>query len=194
MLGEEQFVKLQGYDWEKIIFELTLYASDRLGMLCAYKVKLPAAEEPSDYAKQAIELLYEGTRVWNETKYPDLLKFLKFSVVKSLITNERKSPAVKKRVGQEIAIKSSSDDEEKLYLSDMVKAAEPLADLQLIERETLAAIRESLKDDDDALIVLDELVKSSTPAQISKDLGISIEDVRNILKRIRRKLKHFILH
>jgi hypothetical protein len=187
MLDLQTFEKLETYDWEEIILDLTLYAKDKLDMLRCAKVKLPLAQQPGDYAKEAIRLIYEGQRTWDPKKNPDLAKFLKDSVVKSLIYNERISPGVKKRVTAKVPVKGNLEQEEELEFADVVPSREPLPDADVITEQTLANIRESLKGDDDAMLVYEELINSRKPIEIAKDLGISIEEVRNIVKRVRRK-------
>jgi DNA-directed RNA polymerase specialized sigma24 family protein len=187
MLDQQTFEKLCKYDWEKIILDLTLYASDRLMALKFAKVKLPLAQEPSDYAKEAVKLLFDEKRIWNPDTDPDLLNFLKYSVVKSLIYNERTSAAVKKRVEARVQPKGNEDTDEDLDFSDIVASKDPTVDSILIEQQTLENIRFALRDDDEAMLVFEELIKSNKPREIADDLGITIEEVRNILKRIRRK-------
>ena len=190
MIDQEAFKKLCSYDWERIILDLTLYADNKLKFLKAAKVKLPLAQEPMDYAKEAVRLVFEGVRAWDSSENPDLQKFLKYSVVKSLIYNERTSPAVKKRVKNTVSIRAKDENEdEELTLSDTVKSNEPRIDLAMIEQQTLQSIRNALRDDDDAALVLEELIKSNKPREIASDLGIEIDEMRNIIKRIRRKAK-----
>lgn len=186
MLDKQTFEKLCTYDWEKIILDLTLYADNKLKFLKSAKVKLPLAQEPIDYAKDAVSLVFDGTRVWDVSKNPDLVKFLKYSVINSLIYDERSSPDVKKRAKAKIPVKGN-DEQEELSISDIIPSPDPTADLILIEQQTLQNIRLAIKDDDDACLILEELLNSRKPREIAVDLGISIEDVRNILKRIRRK-------
>jgi DNA-directed RNA polymerase specialized sigma24 family protein len=187
MLDQQMFEKLCSYDWEKIVLDLTLYASDRLLALKAAKVKLPLAQEPADYAKEAVRLLFDEKRMWHPDKDPDLVKFLKYSVVKSLIYNERTSPAVKKRAEAKVQSKGNEYNDEELNFSDVISSRDPTADSLLIEQQTLEKIRFAVRDDDEASLVLEELIKSNKPREIANDLGITIDEVRNILKRIRRK-------
>jgi DNA-directed RNA polymerase specialized sigma24 family protein len=187
MLDQQTFEKLCKYDWEKIILDLTLYASDRLMALKFAKVKLPLAQEPSDYAKEAVKLLFDERRIWNPDTDPDLLNFLKYSVVKSLIYNERTSAGVRKRVEAKVQPKGDEETDDELDFSDIVASKDPTADSLLIEQQTLESIRFALRDDDEAMLVFEELIKSNKPREIADDLGITIEEVRNILKRIRRK-------
>jgi len=148
---------------------------------------IPLAEQPIDYAKEAVGLVFGGERTWDQQKYPDLVKFLKYSVVKSLIYNERTSPSVKKRVKAKVPAKGPQDQDEDLDLSDIIASKEPSADLVMIEKDTLKNIRYVLRNDDDALLVMEELIKFNKPKEIASDLGITIDETRNILKRIRRK-------
>lgn len=189
MIDQLTFNKLCTYDWGQIILDLTLYAEDKLKILKTAKVKLPLTHEPSDYAKEAVRLVFDGTRHWDSSRHPDIVKFLKYSVIKSLIYNERISPGVKKRVENTITVKEDDDDEEEISLTETTESKEPLPDLLLIEQQTLKSIRTALDGDDDACIVLEELLKSKKPAEIAQDLGIKIDDIRSIIKRIRRKAK-----
>jgi len=186
MIDQETFNKLCTYDWEQIILDLTLYANTKLKFLKAAKVKLPLAQEPFDYAKEAIRLVWDGTRHWDYNRHPDLAKFLKYSVIKSLIYDERVSPSVKTRAK---AIVLKDGDGEELSLADITKCPDPNPDLVLIEQQTLNSIRKAVADNDDETLVLEELLKSCRPGEIAQDLGIPIDDVRNIIKRIRRKAK-----
>ncbi len=188
MLDQQTFEKLCTNDWEQIILDLTLYAGDKLRMLSIAGVELPPAHEPIDYAKEAVRLLFEGQRSWNEEKYPDVAKFLKYSIIKSLIYNDRVSRSVKMRLRAKVHVKGNYEDEEELEFSEIIPSDEPPADSVIIEQQTLQSIRLALADDYDAALIFEELIQSKKPREITKDLGITIEDVRNILKRVRRKV------
>jgi len=188
MIDQRTFDSLNKCDWDLIILDLTRYAKDCLDILSNAKVKVPKDRQPVDFAKEAIKLLYGGERNWDQLKYPDVTKFLKNSVIDSLISNSVGSPEVKNKAKTQIPVNSGESDEA-LNLSDIVKSKEPTAEMEIIAEEIISKIRYANKDDDDATLVLEELVKYSKPREISADLGISIEEVRKIIKRIRRRAK-----
>ncbi len=188
MIDQQTFDSLNKYDWDLIILDLTRYAKDCLDIFSNAKVKVPKDRQPVDFAKEAIKLLYGGERHWDQSKYPDVTKFLKNSVIDSLISNAISSPDVKKKAKTQIPV-NSGESEEALNLSDIIKSKEPTAEMEIIAEEIVSKIRYANKDDDDATLVLEELVKYSKSREISADLGIGIEEVRKIIKRIRRRAK-----
>jgi len=185
MIDPETFERLKAIsdrEWGDIYKELTAYAEHRL-----VKVGFePRSEKDNvtgeDFAVQAIEKLFEGTRAWDFRRFPDLLIHLK-GIVKSLISNHLKSSARsavrKEKVTDEIG------EPEKL------KSAKHLLDEQtpeqiIISEENWKEIEAEFGDDEIGVLVFCEWVDEVPPRTIASNYDIDIKDVYNALKRGRR--------
>ncbi len=65
-------------EWKQILLQLRNYAK-------AKSTILPADMEPDDLASEALTRVLEGSRKWNQDKYPDIIFLLK-STVDSIIS------------------------------------------------------------------------------------------------------------
>ena len=188
MIDPETFERLKAIperEWGDIYKELTAYAEHRLA-----KVGFePRSEKDNltgeDFAVQAIEKLFEGTRAWDFRRFPDLLIHLK-GIVKSLISSHLKSSARsavrKEKVTDEIG------EPEKL------KSAKHLPDEEtpeqiIISTENWKQIEAEFGDDEIGFLVFCEWVDEVPPRTIAGNYDIDVKDVYNALKRGRRILQ-----
>ena len=174
--------KLDSQDWKSIIVKLTAHVSYRLFTL--KDIKMLEGKTPYDIAIEAIEKLYTGERTWDYEKYPDILNFLKYNIIKSMTNNLFKT-INKKSI---VFIKNNENFNEDIEYDFFSKfGIEGELERELYAKELLDDIEKELKDGDEWQIFnyrLDGLKNS----EISVELGIPINEVENIMKRIKRKL------
>lgn len=174
--------KLESQDWKSIIVKLT--AEVRFRLFTLKDKKMLEGKTPYDIAIEAIEKLYTGERKWDFEKDPDILKFLKYNVIKSM-TNNLFETINRKSI---VFIKNNEDFNEDIEYDFFRKfGIEDELERELYAKELLDDIEKELKNEDEWQIFnyrLDGLKNS----EISNELGIPIKEVENIMKRIKRKL------
>ncbi|MBA2745591.1 MAG: sigma-70 family RNA polymerase sigma factor [Flavisolibacter sp.] len=162
-----------------------------------------------DLVQEGIKKLYTGERVWDYKKNEDLEKFLRDSVLKSMMNNLVRSkdntivqmfPEGTDRPLEEI-VKIANPIEE--HASDLLNRPENPEEIALAQEEK----REQIKRDEEAQKIINRLTvlakndKEATiilectmegimkPRLISEKTGFSIEQVYNGQKRFRRFIK-----
>lgn len=149
---------------------------------------------PQDIVHCIIEKLYTGVRRWDYDKYPDLFYHVIY-LIRSVVNNLVKY--VEKFTDVIICANEDEELEEIVNSLDEIKA--PQEDeifKKLLNEELMYLCSKALQKDDDALIVLLELLDTkefaSTKA-IARNLGTDVKFVQSAIKRIRRKLKKTII-
>jgi DNA-directed RNA polymerase specialized sigma24 family protein len=176
--------------WEETLERLAYHASckhSRLRWRGVASGPAPGGIQPGDLAARAIELFLLEKRVWDQAAQPDLEKFLR-GVVDSLISSLVRSLENRKsrRIGPPRAEDESSAVQD---FADWV--ADP-AEL-VVRREEQEAFRtaalKALEGDEQAYEVFECLEADITkPADIAEYLGVPVEEIYNVQKRLRRKL------
>jgi hypothetical protein len=149
---------------------------------------VPGAYEPNDFATDAISKLLDGTRPWNKLKHPTLLDTFK-ATIDSDISHMVNS--LDNRTGRRLAVQSGEDETVQAY---DVPGTEPnplvvVMDQDWKERFRAAAMK--TLEGDQLLVGLLECLEAeiTDPVDISRMLKISVSDVTNAKKRLRRKLE-----
>lgn len=175
-MNEDLFQTLKSQKWEEILKKLYAHAIVRarwFGLSSELRVQ---GKEPKDFVHEAITLLYEGARKWDQGKYPDLLQFLKYTV-NSLIWNasvskERKSLA---------EVDTNNEMSDALLFDNMMEA-------NIIGESLISEIEQTLGRDEVMRKVFRWLVSGLTPSDISDQYEMDIVEVRNAQKRLRRHI------
>jgi RNA polymerase sigma factor (sigma-70 family) len=185
--------ELTSDQWTELVERLALHASSRLRRLRWRGVpeslggKTPGGIEAADLAQWTIVDVIEGKRKWDPATDPDFLKFLQ-SVVDSKVSHL--VDAVENRKSRRLVPASADDESSDAY--ELEAGGSTPADL-VANRESAEKFRASvlkcLEGDDLAYKVLECLDAEYTkPTEIAEMLGISVADVYNAQKRMRRKL------
>lgn len=152
---------------------LTRYASGRIRYYSAFrKGQLSGAKEPVDFAYEAIEDTYSGVRNWDPEKEPDLELFLK-GVVNSKVRNW-----VARREGGNYSLDALVDEP--------FKSAE--------ECEFLMDLEKEFSEDQDLWPIVHLFSEGMTkPADVAHEMGITVEELQNRRKRLRRRVEKMML-
>jgi len=148
----------------------------------------PEGYEPDDFALKAIEKLLDGSRPWNREEYPTLEAALRATI--DSIINHLAVSADNVR-GRRLASESSRSATAQAF---QVPGTEPNPADVVIDREWQEWFHEAAMkelDGDDFLIKLFECLAAeiTKPEEIATLLDMSIDDVNNGKKRLRRKLE-----
>lgn len=188
-IDHEVIEQLSSQKWEIIYPKLTHYAALLTKKLYwkTGNADLPKGFQPDDLAKEAIASVYRGKRRWDYKKDPDLLKYLK-SIIRSKVNHLIES-AEHKRLQ---ILDYRSEENAPLEPIDMQASTNPDALNILIEkdlREQLWEIAEKKNDENMQYILLCLLEKGMKGEEISDETKIPLNEVNNILKKIRRLYK-----
>jgi len=132
-------------------------------------------------------LVILGQRAWDRTAYPDFAKFMK-SVIDSRISSLVRSVA--NRTTRRIGRPGASDEGAAAYEFSGYDEEPIELDIQREDAEAFgAAVIKSLDGDEQAFQVLECLEADITkPAEIAEYLGVPVQEINNVQKRLRRKL------
>jgi hypothetical protein len=175
----------------KLLKRLALHADCKLARLRWRGVQggsPPRGVQGQDIAADAITAVIEGTRAWDPKAQPDLLKHLR-SVVDSIVSklvNSFDNRSTRRLGPPGVGDESSSAYEVTGSESD---PAELVSSREAAEKFR-APIIEALQEDGLAYQVFECLEADITkPSEIADYLGLSVADVNNAQKRIRRKVE-----
>lgn len=173
-----------------LLKRLTLHADCKLARLRWRGVQggPPRGVQGEDIAADAITAIIEGTRAWDPQAQPDLLKYLR-SVVDSIVSalvnsldNRKTRRLGPPGVGDEAssAHEAAGREPGPAEIASRREAAESFR----------APIVEALKDDELAYQVFECLEADITkPSDIAEYLELSVAEINNAQKRLRRKVE-----
>lgn len=183
MIEPELDDALEKQDWDDIILRLTNYVCHRLRMRNNPDADLPLGFQAKDIAFEAIKKVFNRERAWDPVEQPELLIHL-ISISNSIISKLLKKES---NVVSISSVNVGSEDESQIEVGETFNFLDAF-----YAKETLILMLQSLESDPDATLVFKMLQKGKKPQQIASELGKDIADVRNIVKRIKRKVKFTI--
>jgi len=136
-------------------------------------------KEQKDYVQESITLLFENKRKWNQTNYPNITDFLK-GVINSLIYNDLHS----KRTTT-----STKIDENNAELVNNENKTVFSAEDEVYCREFKEEIKKQVKGDTILEIYVEYLDYGFDDQELAEACEVTIEDIRNAKKRLRRIVK-----
>ena len=142
-----------------------------------------------DIVMELIGKILEGKRAWNIEQCPDLDKFVYMnirSIVNAKLRN-RKSVLPRK-----IKVRARYGDKETDLIEANHKTEKDYILHEIESAEKLEGCYKLLLDDEDCALVFLEWKEGKTSREIAKSLGITIENVECIKKRLRYKIKRRI--
>ncbi|MBK7377436.1 MAG: hypothetical protein IPJ03_00230 [Ignavibacteriales bacterium] len=162
-----------------------------------------------------IEKICYGNRKWDKNKHPNIVEFMNHAIVSIIRDELKRKKEIKCIPINDIQRAEHSPDQDKQELENMLymdniniqgevttSASEnaqmksndsPFCDDQTENEEFIISnFEKGLEDDTNAYYVLQERMKGNkSNIAISKELGISVVEVENALKRIKRKIVSF---
>jgi hypothetical protein len=182
--------ELDNIDWVDVSIRALKHAQNKL---MRFKIIKNSALDAEDFVHTAVERIYDGNRKWNKQRYPDFIDFIN-SVIDSLINHEInqlleniKEPLFNNAGNEikydvEVAIKYKFDCfNQKNSLDIIIKEEE--------HRQFKNKIYQFIKGNkklEDIFNIMEEGI--TEPRNIAELTGISVNDIYNILKILRRKL------
>lgn len=178
-------------DWGDIAKKLTAFVICYLNHCVDKRYKdwnLPQGYKAQDVAYKAIIDVLDGTRNWDPEKDPDFLKYMQFSVCRSIISNliSKVENQVTTQAGQSSYFSpDEKSDSNEYYDGAYINLGLPFE--QEIDNKTfLGQLESELKVDETGKLVLLSMLDGNKTREIAKDLDMSENDVSNAKKRIKR--------
>lgn len=170
--------KLNAQNWDELMDKLYAHSISRINWFGLKSEIKTQGKQSKDFAHEAVTLLWEGKRKWDDVKEPDLVQYLK-SVINSLIYNMVKSKERDVFTGWDLTegIKDS------VFVDLMLEK-------RLIGDDFVKKLEKSFDADKEISLVFKSLAAGFKPAEIEEKHGISISSVRNAQKRLRRHIKN----
>ncbi len=206
-------------DWPSIKPKLAAYSLGKVKSYSwrTTKDSLPKGFTPEDLVQKAVFDTFEGLlteqtgvglRKWDPTREPDLLEYLK-GVVDSLVNNlvnssEHKTTNYTARATKpeyvaatlQVAVDTSRHEEAPpapATPEDLQEKAEDEARYKTLKRALLDEIENEDENETWVLIAMMELAESGeeiTPTAIAAKTGLSKDEIKNIRKRIARRVEN----
>lgn len=190
----ERFAK---FDWGDIAKKLTAFVIHYMNYCTGKKYgdwNLPNGYKPQDVAQKAITDVLGGVRNWNPDTDPNFLRYMQFSVCRSIISNlySRASNKNNETIDQSDYFSADGDDTFHYYSGSHINFG--LHFEQHVDNAIfLNKLEHELVDDTTGQLVLLSVLDGNPPRDIAKDLGITENDVTNAKKRIKRAAEKVLL-
>ena len=171
-------------DWSKVIPVLMAFAYSLLGNK---KFSNRRDQLAYDFALEAITKYLEDKNKFKPERNPDLINYLKYNLLKQLISNFKNSSGVKKRV----IIESPKDcnTETNDYSLEFLFTSDNYIEENIDEEIFINRMKKKLKNKIDLCEVFDLLYyKNSKRSEICEDLNISLKEFDNRSRRLKRLL------
>lgn len=169
-------------DWSKVIPVLMAYAYALIGA-SNQRMTRSREELAYDFAVDAITKYLNEPEKFDISRNPDLIKYLKYYILRQLISNAKKKAANVNEVVQ-------SDDYDLEFDSESIDdlfAEEFELDEAIDVASVVVKIEQELEEDEELYeIFIGRYYHESKRAEICKDLKISTDEYDNRIRRLRR--------
>lgn len=180
----EQLQKVPPKQWGQTFKELVAYAEFRLRR-AGFEIRSEKDNiTGEDFAIQAVEKIFDGTRKWDFERFPDLLIHLK-GVVKSLIWNHIKASG-KAVVKKTVAVNETEFLEDVEGSSEIPDPDNP--ETATITDENWKALEGGFDDDADGFIIFCEWLDGVPPREIASNYATDVSSIYNVTKKGKRLL------
>ncbi|MGF7230304.1 hypothetical protein [Arachidicoccus sp.] len=190
MERSELLERFSMFDWGDVGKKLTAFVIQYMNYCTGRKFKdwnLPGGHKAEDIAYKAITDVLTGKRNWNPETDPDFLRYMQFSVCRSIISNLYSKADAVKTEKQDQADYFSADGEDKFeyysgtHINFGLHFEQEIDNAIFIDR-----LDRALADDETGQLVLLSVLDGNANRHIAADLGISESEVSNAKKRIKR--------
>lgn len=173
-----------GADWEKVIPVLMAFAYSLLGNK---KFTNRRDQLAYDFALEAITKYLENKEKFNPKRNPDLINYLKYYILKQLISNFKNSAGVRKRVVLEHP--KNDFDETNYYSLESLFTDDNYIEINIDEEIFVLKMERKLKNKPKLKEIFDLLYfKDSKRSEICEDLNIPLKEFDNRSRRLKRLL------
>lgn len=184
MVPPDTLDQLHAANWDHLFPDLVAFASWRAAGLPFTKGGgvLPQGQEPKDLAREAITRVFEGRRVWDPARDPDLLDYLKgvvSSLSSNLVTSADHTHRTAETNGEAIDLDAFEDGQ---------PTPAALAASAQCEEELRELVEEATADDSGLATVAMGLEDGMRAAEIASEFSMEVGDVYRMTQKLRRRL------
>lgn len=171
-------------EWERVIPVLMAFAYSLLGNK---KFTNRRDQLAYDFAMETITKYLENKDKFNPSRNPDLINYLKYNILRQLISNFENSAGIRKRV---ILEKTNDENETNSEFSlEHLYEEDKYIENNIEEKVFVKNMEQKLKNKPDLKEIFDLLYyKDSKRAEICSDLGIPLNEFDNRYRRLKRLL------
>jgi len=172
-------------EWERVIPVLMAFAYSLLGNK---KFTNRIDQLAYDFTMEAITKYLENKEKFDPSRNPDLINYLKYNILRQLITNFENSAGVRKRI---VVNKNNDEDSEhnNEYSLDQLYKEDQYIENNIDEKVFVKKMLRKLDKKPELKEIFDLLYfKDSKRAEICEDLNISLSDYDNRYRRLKRLL------
>lgn len=179
-------------EWLNIYKLLTLYAEGRLRRF-GFEIRTEVDNvNGEDFAQQAIEKLFDGSRSWDYERFPDILIHLK-GIAKSLISSHFKKSVRAVAVVKKTVAPSNMEGVEGLETAMEIPDAEDPEHIQ-INDEHWKQLEIAFGEDEEGFLIFDDWLDGKRPREIAKGYQTDVKKIYNIIKKGKRFLTKILLN
>ena len=171
-------------EWERVIPVLMAFAYSLLGNK---KFTNRRDQLAYDFAMETITKYLENKGKFNPSRNPDLINYLKYNILRQLISNFENSAGIRKRV----ILENTNDENEtnSEYSLEHLYKEDKYIENNIDEKIFVQKMEQKLKNDTDLKEIFDLLYyKDSKRAEICSDLDIPLREFDNRYRRLKRLL------
>lgn len=170
--------------WDRVIPVLTAFAFSLLGNKRFTNSRVQLAQ---DFAIEAITRYLENKKKFNPSRNPDLINYLKYNILRQLISNFENSAGVRKRVIVEDF--ENEDLNNNFYSLDKLYEKSNYIENNIDMQTLVDKIERKLKSKPELKEIFDLLFhKESKRSEICDDLKITLKEFDNRSRRLKRLL------
>jgi RNA polymerase sigma factor (sigma-70 family) len=171
-------------EWERVIPVLMAFAYSLLGNK---KFTNRRDQLAYDFAMETITKYLENKEKFNPSRNPDLINYLKYNILRQLISNFENSAGIRKRV---IFEKTNDENETNSEFSlEHLYEEDKYIENNIDEKVFVKKMEQKLKNKSDLKEIFDLLYyKDSKRAEICSDLDIPLSEFDNRYRRLKRLL------
>ncbi len=170
-------------DWKPVILVLSAYAYSLLG---EKKFSNRRENLAYEFAMESITRYLENPEKFDPSRNPDLIYFLKFNLLRRLVSNFKELSYVKTRIDLD-TIQKDNDDESNYNSLEELYFYENSVPEEIDISDFVAKVEQKLTKDPDLKDIFTELYyRNSKRSEICDDLLISLQEYNNRLRRLKR--------
>lgn len=126
----------------------------------------------------------------NKKKYPDIDIFMRMSINSGILNLYNKNKLRKTDCSYEFEKSDEEENADNSFFDNIESNTYPNQSDDYINKEIVENIKKKLEDDVECWFVCDEILKGNKNKEIADILGLSVNEVVNIKKRIIRKVRN----
>ncbi len=190
-ISKQVFTLLESHPWDETIARLALYAKRKMMRLMwrnSREGTPPGGKEPEDIVQEVIARTFDGKRMWDPVKHPDLYPWLQGqvdSLISGLVRSRENRQTISITTFEEMPFLEESETEtpERLALE-----AEKESECETVILEILDFLQTEPELKRIVEAILDSPTGAPKRADLAAKLDITVEELESRKKRLFRRI------